>query len=241
MSEGEHVERRAISRSGAAGLRRHVHKGSWDPLGHGLGQLARGDVRYSRVAQVGYLGRHGCIQEDVSGREIPVDHGRTVIVQMCQSSGHVLKDGHLCGEGDVGCVLQKVVQASKQPFHHQHREARVGKETEAKELHNIGVPHGGEEAALVVVLGHYALGSLVPGVYVVEFLSRADQSVHLQLLHSPVGASAQLPTCRPHVGEDERLKLGSDLQRSTELLSTGKLLSSRHFDPIRLTQNRVVQ
>ena len=109
MSEGEHVQRRAVSRSGAEGFRRHVHKGPWDSLGHGLGQLARGNVRYSGVAQVGYLGRHGCIQEDIPGREVPVDHGRTAIVQMCQSSGHVLKDGQLCGEGDVGCVLQKVV------------------------------------------------------------------------------------------------------------------------------------
>ena len=131
MSEGEHVEGRAVSRGGAEGLRRHVHKGTWDPLGHGLGQLARGNVRYSGVAQVGYLGRHGCVQEDISGGEVPVDHGRTAIVQVCQSFGHVLKDGHLCGEGNVGCVLQKIVQASLQPFHHQHREARVGKETKA--------------------------------------------------------------------------------------------------------------
>ena len=158
----------------------------------------------------------------MSGREVAVDHRRTAIVQMCQSSGHVLKDGHLCGEGYVGRVLQKVVQPSLQPFHHQHREARVGKETEAEELHNIGVPHGGEEATLVVVLGHHALDSLVCGIDedVVEFLSRADQSVHFQLLHRRVGASAQLPTGRPHVGEDERVKLRSGLYRSTELLST---------------------
>ena len=75
------------------------------------------------------------------------------------------------------------------------------------------MPHGGEEATLVVVLGHHALGALVPGVDegVVELLSRADQSVHFQLLHGPVGASAQLPTGRPHVGEDERVKLRSGL------------------------------
>ena len=213
MSKGEHVQRRAVSRNGAEGFRRHVHKGPWDSLGHGLGQLAGWNVRYSGVAQVGYFGRHGCIQKDVPGREVPVDHGRSAIVQMRQSSGHVLKDGQLYGERDVGCVLQKVVQASLQSFHHQHGEARVWKETEAEEQYNIGMPHGGEEATLVVVLGHHVLGALVPGIDegVVELLSRADQSVHFQLLHGPVGASAQLPTGRPHVGEDERVKLRSGL------------------------------
>ena len=142
-----------------------------------------------------------------------MDHGRTAIVQMRQSSGHVLKDGQLCGKGDVGYVLQKVVQASLQPLHHQHGEARVGKKTEAEELYNIGVPHGGEEATLVVVLGHHAMGTLVPGVDegVVELLSRADKSVHFQLPHGPVGASAQLPSGRLHVGEEERVKLRSGL------------------------------
>ena len=213
MSKGEHVQRRAVSRSGAEGFRRHVHKGPWDSLGHCLGQLASGNVRYSGVAKVGYFGRHRCIQEDVSGREIPVDHGRTAVVQMRQSSGHVLKDGQLCGEGDVGCVLQKVIQASLQPLHHQHGEARVWKETKAEELYDIGMPRGGEEATLVVVLGHHALSALVPGVDedVIEFLPCADQSVHFQLLHGPVGASAQLPTGRPYVGENERVKLRSGL------------------------------
>ena len=49
-----------------------------------------------------------------------MDHGRTAVVQMRQSSGHVLKDGYFCREADVGCVLQKVVQASLQPLHHQY-------------------------------------------------------------------------------------------------------------------------
>ena len=221
MSEGEHVEGRAVSRTGVEGLRRHVYKGPWS-LGHGLGQLAGGNVRYSGVAQVGYLGCHGRIEEDVFGRKIPVDHGRTTIVQMNQPSGHVLKYGHLCGKGNVGCALQKVVKAAMQSFHHQHGETRVGKEADPKELYDIWVSHGGEEAALVVVLGHHALGALVLGVDegVVDRLPRADQSVHFQLLHGPIGTSAQLPTDRPHVGEDERVKLRSGLQRSTELLST---------------------
>ena len=44
MSEGEHVEGSAVSTSVAEGLRRHVQTVPWDPLG--LGQLARGNVRY---------------------------------------------------------------------------------------------------------------------------------------------------------------------------------------------------
>ena len=45
-----------------------------------------------------------------------MDRERKAIVQICQSSGHVLKDGHFCGEGDVGCVLQNPVQAKLQSF-----------------------------------------------------------------------------------------------------------------------------
>ena len=79
-----------------------------------------------------------------------------------------------------------------------------------------GVPRGmrvaevGEEPTFVVVLVHHALSALVLGVDegVVEFLPRADQSVHFQLLHSPVGAPSQLPTGRPHVGVDERANDG---------------------------------
>ena len=60
MSEREHVKRSAISRSGVEGLRRHVHKGPW-PLAHGLGKMVGGNVRYSGVAQVCDLGRHGLV------------------------------------------------------------------------------------------------------------------------------------------------------------------------------------
>ena len=45
-----------------------------------------------------------------------MDHERTAIVQICQSSGHVMKDGYFCGEGDVGCVLQNPVQAKLLSF-----------------------------------------------------------------------------------------------------------------------------
>ena len=127
--------------------------------------------------------------------QVHVDHERTAIVQICQSSGQVLKDGHFCGEGDVGCVLQNTVQAKLQSFHHQHREARDGKEVVAKKQHNIRMSYGGDEAAHAVVLVHRApdISVLRCDEDVVEFLSRADQSAHFQLLHSPVEASAQQP------------------------------------------------
>ena len=146
-----------------------------------------------------------------------MDHERTAIVQICQSFDHVLKDGHFCADRDVGYVLQKSVQAKRQSFHHQHRVARDGKEVEAKKQHNIRMSHGGEEAAHAVVLVHRApdISVLRCDEDVVEFLSRADQSAHFQLLHGPVENSAQQPTCRRHVVEDERF--------------------FRHFDPIRLT------
>ena len=153
-----------------------------------------------------------------------MDDRWTAMVQIYQTSGHVLKDGHLCGEGDVGCVLQKLVQAVLQSLHHQHREPGVGEETDAQELDDVRVAEVGEEPTFVVVLVHHALGVLVLGVDegVVEFLPRTDQSVDLQLLHSPVGASAQLPTGRPDVRDDERTKLRSALQRSTDLLSMAR-------------------
>ena len=88
----------------------------------------------------------------------------------------------------------------------------------------------GEEAALAVVPVHHALGAQVVGVDegVVDFLSRAHQSVHFQLFHDPVGTSAQLSAGRRHVGQEERAKLRRLLQGSTDML-TRNLLADRHF------------
>ena len=55
-----------------------------------------------------------------------MDDRWTAMVQIYQTSGHVLKDRDLCGEGDVGCVLQKLVQAALQSLHHQRREPGAG-------------------------------------------------------------------------------------------------------------------
>ena len=149
-----------------------------------------------------------------------MDDRWTAVVQMYQTSGHILKDGDLCGEGDVSCVLEKLVQTALQALHHQHREPGVGEETDAQELDDVRMAQVGEEPTFVVILVHQAMGALVLGVDegVVEFLSCADQSVDFQLFYSLVGASAQLPTGRPRVGDNERAKLRSALQRPSDLL-----------------------
>ena len=149
-----------------------------------------------------------------------MDDDWTVVVQVHQTPGHVLEDGQLGGEGDVGRALQKLVQAALQSLHHQNGQLRVRQEADAQELHDVRMAELGEEAALAVVPVHHALGAQVLRLDkgVVEFLTRAHQPVHFQLLHNAVGASAQLPACRRHVGQEERAKLRGALQKSTHLL-----------------------
>ena len=108
-------------------------------------------------------------------------HVQTSVI-LHQTSGHILKYGDLCGEGDVG------------------------EETGARDLGDVWVAE---------------LGALVLRVdeSVMEFLPRVDQSADIQLLHSPVVASAQLPTGRPHVGDDVQTKLRRVLWHPLYLLS----------------------
>ena len=230
VSEGEHVQTWAVLVLLVRDLGWHVDKGPRYALGHGPGQLVWWDVHHSGVAQVSNLGCHGGVEEDVAGSQVPVDDGWTVVVQVHQTPGHVLEDGQLGGEGDVGRAFQKLVQAALQSLHHQHGQLRVGQEADAQELHHVRVAELGEEAALAVVPVHHALGAQVLGLDegVVELLSRAHQPVHFQLLHNAVGASAQLPACRRHVVQEERAKLRRALQRSTDLLARNPLTDSHH-------------
>ena len=159
-----------------------------------------------------------------------MDDGWTVVVQVHQTLGHIFEDRELGGEGNVGRTLQKLVQASLQSLHHHHGQLRVGQEADAQELHHVRVAELGKEAALAIVLVHHALGAKVPGVDegIVEFLARAHQPVHFQLLHNAVGASAQLPAGRRHIGQEERAKLRRVLQSSTNLLSRNLGADSHH-------------
>ena len=78
---------------------------------------------------------------------------------------------------------------------------------------------------------HHALGAEILGIDegIVEFLPRAHQPIHFKLLHNAVGASAQIPACRRHVGQEERAKLRRALQRLMDLLSR-KLLTDFHHE-----------
>ena len=232
MSEGEHVQTWAVLVLLVRDLGWHVDQGPRYALGHGPGKLVWSDVHHSGVAQVSNLGCHGGVEEDVAGSQVPVDDGWTVVVQVHQTPGHVLEDGQLGVEGDVGRDLQKLVQAALQSLHHQHGQLRVRQEADAQELHHVRVAELGEEAALAVVPVHHVLGVQVLGLDegVVEFLASAHQPVHFQLLHNAVGASAQLPACRRHVGQEERAKLRCALQRSTDLLSRNLLTDSHVFE-----------
>ena len=161
-----------------------------------------------------------------------MDDGWTVAMQIHQTPGHVLEDGQLGVKGDVGRALQKLVQATLQSLHHQHGQLRVRQEADAQELYHVRVAELGEEAALAVVPVHHVLGAQVLGLDegVVEFLTRAHQPVHFQLLHNAVGASAQLPACRCHVRQEEWAKLRRALQRFMNSgLLPGKSLANRHL------------
>ena len=105
-----------------------------------------------------------------------MDDRWTTMVQIYQTLGHVLKDGDLCAQGDVVCVLQKLIQVALQSLHHQHRKPGIGEETDTQELDDVRMAEVGEEPTFFVVLVHHALGALVLGVDedVVKFLLCAD-------------------------------------------------------------------
>jgi len=79
----------------------------------------------------------------------------------------------------------------------------------------------GNELTFLVVHVHYELGLRIRlGVdeKVVRSLPCADQSVDFQLLHTPVGASAQLPTSHSDIGQDARAKFMKVLHRWMDYL-----------------------
>ena len=71
-SERKDIDCDIVSRFIFQSLWRHVDGGSWC-LGHGGGSQTRKDASH---AQVGYLGHHPLVQENVSGRQVAVDDGR---------------------------------------------------------------------------------------------------------------------------------------------------------------------
>ena len=82
------------------------------------------------------------------------------MVQIHQTFGHILKNGDLRAERDIGCALQKLAQAALQSLRDQHREPGVGEETDAQKLDDVRVAEVGEKTTYFVVLFHHALSAL---------------------------------------------------------------------------------
>ena len=143
------------------------------------------------LSWLSWLSSGGCSR----GSQVSVDDRWCVVVQIHQTFGHILKNGDLRAEGDIGCALQKLAQAALQSLRDQHREPGVGEETDAQKLDDVRVAEVGEKTTYFVVPFHHALSALALEVDegIVELLSCADQSVDFKL-RGPLGPSAQQST-----------------------------------------------
>ncbi|CAI8020823.1 hypothetical protein GBAR_LOCUS12416, partial [Geodia barretti] len=214
-SEREDIDCDVVSRFVFQSLWRHVDGGSWC-LGHGGSSQTRHDASH---AQVGYLGHHPLVQENVSGRQVAVDDGRRVAVQEREPAGHVVKDGAFQRDGDEGLGrrrrlgIQNVVETGRQLLHDKRRHPRAGQETHAKELDDVRVAEGAHQLTLSRELLPRFLDAFarhLPRVLekVVDLLGGAHGSWNCHLLHAAVRASPDGPARGSSGGEEERTKVG---------------------------------
>ena len=68
---------------------------------------------------------------------------RVSLVEVEQSTGHILQDRALEGERKIGHVLQEVIQAGLQSLHDQQRKLSPWEEAEPKELCDVRVVEAG--------------------------------------------------------------------------------------------------
>ena len=78
-----------------------------------------------------------------------------------QSTGHILQDRALQGEGDIWHVFQQVIQAALQSLHDQQRKLSPWEEAEPKELCDVGVAEAGHQLALLLVLLNHLRHTLI--------------------------------------------------------------------------------
>ena len=196
------------------GLWGHVDGGSWS-LGHGGRSQSRHDAGH---AEVRYLGRHAGVQEDVSGGQVAVDDGRTVAVQEGEAAGHVVQDGALQAQGEVGLGrrrrlrIQHVVEAGQELLHDQRWHSRAGQEAHAQELDDVRVAEGAHQLTLSHELARRPLDPFrrrSSGVLeeVVYFFGGAHGSGYGHLLHAAIGTRPYRGSRGPSVGQQKRAQL----------------------------------
>ena len=144
VTEREHVQHRTVLGGDLESLWGHVNYSTRGTLRHGPSCLAGHEIDDARIAHISNLGLHRCVEEDIPCRKIAVNYGGVTAVEVPQTPAHVLQDGALDVQRDVGKVLQQVVKAAQKPLHHQHREVecRAGlrlQETNPVKLDDVGV------------------------------------------------------------------------------------------------------
>ena len=144
VTEREHVQHRTILGWDLESLWGHVNCSTRGTLRHGPSCLAGHEIDDARIAHISNLGLHRCVEQDVPRRKIAVNYGGVTAVEVPESPRHVLQDGALDVQRDVGRDLQQVVEAALKPLHHQHREVEgvAGlrlQETDTVKLDDVGV------------------------------------------------------------------------------------------------------
>ena len=122
----------------------------------------------------------------------------TVLVEVDQSQGHVVKDIDLDMEGDSGPggLLEVAGETLVAELHQEHEMSRARLSPCAQVLDDIGVLDGAQEAALLLKLFQWdVLGCCVRSVHDVQGgvddFGGADCLVATSLAHGPVGARPQ--------------------------------------------------
>ena len=91
VAKGEDVQGWSIVVSGTHGLWRHVHMCPWQ-LCERPSHLTRPCVDNAGVSHVRDLGHQRGGEEDISGSQVPVNDWRCPLVEVDQSTGHILQD-----------------------------------------------------------------------------------------------------------------------------------------------------
>ena len=100
------------------------------------------------------------------------------LVEVEQSTGHILQDRTLEGERKIGHVFYEVIQAGLQSLHDQQRKLSSWEEAEPKKLCDVWVVEAGHQLAFLLVLADHLRHSLIFDIQekLVYSLASTDQA-----------------------------------------------------------------
>ena len=123
-----------------------------------------------------------------------MDDGRVVCVHVQQTIGHVLQDGQLDGEGDVGARVQAVAEVHLQTLHDHRQVAQPLLVVHSNEMHNVRMAEFAQQHAFCsetpLSSDFLMLRQLIIQCEGVDVLSDAKNSVHSDTIRRPVRAGA---------------------------------------------------